>query len=149
TLFIVTLMLSGCGEQMPEGLPPLYPCTLTFTQNGAPLAGGIVSLVPVEASLPFSFSGLTDARGSLTPMVQGKYKGIPAGKWKIGVRKEEFRTEGNFEWAVTLVDKQYYTAADSPLEIVIAKGKNNFTFDVGAAVEERTSEKAPKTGGGK
>ncbi|MDR3182062.1 MAG: hypothetical protein LBT89_03930, partial [Planctomycetaceae bacterium] len=97
----------------------------------------------------FSFSGLTDAQGKLTPVAQGKYKGVPAGKWKVGVSKVEFRESGNLEWTVTLVDKQYHNASESPLEIVIAKGKNDFTFDVGEAVEEQVTEKVPKNVGGK
>ncbi|MDR3233355.1 MAG: hypothetical protein LBT46_06805 [Planctomycetaceae bacterium] len=140
TLLLV-LFAAGCGEKLPAGLPPLYPCTLTFTQGGKPLVEATVGFVPVDQTLRFSFSGLTDTNGTFVPLVNGKYKGMPAGTWKCTIAKKDMRGNRQFVWQVSLVDAKYADAAGTPLELLVKKGKNVFTFDVGEPGEWRISDK--------
>ncbi|MCL2348704.1 MAG: hypothetical protein FWC50_10650, partial [Planctomycetaceae bacterium] len=45
------LVLSGCsGQNLPEGMPKLTAVVLTITQDGAPLEGAVVSLLPLDSA---------------------------------------------------------------------------------------------------
>jgi len=153
-LIVLVLFIAGCGGvKKPDGMPTLYKTTLTFTQDGTPLAEATVTLVPVEGAVTWSAGGMTDSNGVLKVKTQTQFDGAPAGNYKITVSKTE--TEGKAEMVESsdaanvrpvaatgnvktyyLVDKKYRTAKDSSLTLEVKSGKNEETFDLGPAVRE-------------
>jgi hypothetical protein len=131
---LLALFTAGCGRDLPKGMPPLYPCTLTFTQEGAPLADASIALIPVDAVLPWTFAGQTNAAGQVTLYAHGQYPGVPAGKWKVTVTKLQTAEKNGLAWSVSLVELSYNTPAATPLDMEIVKGRNAYTFDCGKAV---------------
>ena len=133
------LMVSiGCnrGPAKPEGFPPLFPCTLTFEQEGSPLSGAVFSLLSVDdPSFKWSVGGITDEAGKAVLTTNGLHRGAPAGKYKITVRKMVVlaRTEETLKRA-DVIDPLLQKAETTTLEIEIAKGDNEKTLEVGKAV---------------
>lgn len=154
-LFFVCLSLTwyGCGgTPKPEGMPTLYPCTIKVTQDGQPLAEAIVYLDPVGEKHKWPVSGVTNVQGVATLSAQAKYLGAFAGDYKLVVTKEEDFQErpdqpvpgsdteiipGSPVIRYSLVESQYTSGKTSPQDVTVAKGTNNFTFDVGKAVREK------------
>ena len=145
---ILCLAVAGCGgEPKPDGLPKLYPVTLTFTQNGEPCADAIVTLVPVSDS-PWGTGGITNANGNVRVQTHGKFPGAPAGKYKITVSKTENGTAGQASanmfatqtiQTFNLIDPVYAVSSSTPLDITVEAGKNKTPyppFDLGAKVRE-------------
>lgn len=138
---MVLLTICGCSEPKPDGMPPLYGVTLQFHQEGAPLDEASVRLIP-QSDNPWIVGGSTNAKGEVRLKTHGKYDGVPAGKYKISVNK--FVSEGELpkvgEYTppmkhFNLVETQYTSPIETPLEIEIVKGKNKFPpFDLGKAV---------------
>ncbi|MDR2169997.1 MAG: hypothetical protein LBP59_07645 [Planctomycetaceae bacterium] len=140
----------GCSRSSkPEGFPQLYPCKITITQDGSPLEGATVSLVPFDQSgWKWRSSGQTDASGAATVMTYG-YKGSPAGKFKIIVEKKieedpihETNVYGEkqisgYESIYTLIDEKFTKAETTSLTVEIPEsGKGaSANFDVGKAVK--------------
>jgi hypothetical protein len=124
----------GCGS---SERPALVEVTGTVTLDGKPLEGAQVVLKPLKVDDP-KFKrparSTTDAQGKFSPNAYGDAKGLPPGKYGIGVSKREvvgklpdnFNTENpeltpaNFR---LLVPKPYESPDTSNLEIEItAKG---------------------------
>ncbi|MCL2117377.1 MAG: hypothetical protein FWH27_03010 [Planctomycetaceae bacterium] len=137
--------MTACrNEPRPDGLPKLYPATLTFTQEDQPLAEAQVVLVPQDKALAkWVVGGITDAKGVLRVKTHGKFSGAPLGKYKMTVSKTEIDQEetvrrGNVDANITrfvdLVDAKFQTVELSPLEIEITTGKNASVFDLGQPV---------------
>ena len=86
----ITLLFSGCGgEQLPPGIPKLYPATLTVMQDGAPLAGAEVIIINIDPAVNWPAGGVTDQNGVLRLRTMGRYDGAPAGTYKVSVSKKE------------------------------------------------------------
>ena len=84
------LLFSGCGgEQLPPGIPKLYPATLTVMQDGKPLADAEIIMINVDPSTNWSAGGVTDQNGVLKLRTMGRYNGAPVGKYKVAVQKTE------------------------------------------------------------
>jgi hypothetical protein len=147
SLFIV---LSGCGNNnsRPKDLPPLYPCNLTITQDGQPLAEATVRFVSVDDG-KWNPGAFTDAAGHVEMKTYG-FNGVPAGKYKILIEKEVKEdvveeknavTGATEEKSYTLyrtVEPIYSDVKTTPHEIeVTGKNKATATFDVGKAVKKR------------
>lgn len=148
---VLILFVAGCGQKLPDGMPPLHPTTLTFTQGGAPLADAGVTLTALEAAnSQWSLGGTTDSKGVLRVQTQG-FNGAPAGNYKVVVSKTE--TEGTAEVveitnhdapppttnntkSFYLVDKKYRSAGTTDLTLEVKAGKNAETYDLGVAVRE-------------
>ncbi|MDR3234911.1 MAG: hypothetical protein LBT46_14830 [Planctomycetaceae bacterium] len=150
TLLIVTLMLSGCGRKMPDGMPPLYPCKITVLQDGQPLSAAEVKLYPVERpAKDWSTAGITGQNGVIDLYTNGNYRGVPAGKYKVVVVKETTEDEGaNYYYRMNTVDMQYSSSETTPLEIEVTKRGVSETANVGAAVKVRNSGRLQKPPGG-
>jgi len=145
------LSLCGCGSNSskPSDLPPLFPCAITITQDGKPLEGATVNLVPMEGTdSKYQASATTDADGKAVIKTYG-YDGSPAGKFRVCVWKtltesggktidgygEEVEAPG-IEYR--LVDVKYFDAKTTPHEIeIIGKDTLPATFDVGKAIKEK------------
>lgn len=155
-VFCSSIFFAGCnsGPELPSDLPKLTPCSLSITQDGKPLGGASVTLISIGESQSWYPGGITDEAGQVELYTNGRYKGVPAGKYKILVNKTEtdpsklgpapdMDDPKYGEWmeksskekrdSYYLVEKQYNDAKTSPLEIEIPGGAT--TFDVGKAVK--------------
>lgn len=137
--FAVLLILhTGCGgRKKPDGMPALYPCKLTFTQENAPLTDALVTFHSSEPGFQWTITGKTDPTGAVQFNTDGFYAGVPEGKYKITVNK----TGETATHYVNVVDKKFDSVATTTLDIEIKKKGNDQTFDVGKAAETVISRK--------
>jgi len=160
-LFVLAFWVAGCtGSDRPDGLPELHSVVLEFNQAGTPLATASVRLIPQDTSNTWASGGTTDASGKAVLRTHGKFDGVPAGKYKVCVTKQEMSelqdmmpggdspeppasaAGKNYD----LVDPQYSSPSKTPLEIEVTAGSNSYEpFDLGEAV--RTEKAGPPTGG--
>ena len=152
------LYLSGCGEKLPPGMPKLYRTTITITQDGNPLEGAHVIVVNDDfASQPWSAGGVTSSSGSIDLKTEGKYPGVPAGTYRVTVRKTEgppgvelpknLSTDEEIqeydriikqiqENSFDVVDEKFMELQNTPLKLEV-NGVTNQTFDVSPAVKNK------------
>jgi hypothetical protein len=147
---LLVLVFAGCSQEMPDGMPELYPCQITVTRDGQPFAMADVKLYPVEPQKKdWSTAGLTGTNGVVDLRTNANYRGIPAGKYKIIVVKEEIEDVDNkFYYRVNTVDPKFGAIDSTPLEIEIKSGKNKQTVEVGPEVKTRIGQKLRKSTGG-
>ena len=132
-LLVGCLAIMGCGggESKPANMPTLYPITLKFTQEGQPCAGALVILIPQDTN-KWTTGGITDAAGGTVLKTHGKYLGVPAGKFKITVSKQETDADGT---AYNLINPDYGDISKTTLNLEVVAGKNQFEpFDIGKVV---------------
>ena len=150
--------LNGCGgEKLPDDIPKPYPTVITITQDGQPLAGASVVLVPMDPSNTWHAGATTDASGKATLQTHVKYDGVVPGKYYIIVSKfepaqkeavvvpnQETDPEGYARYMETsakdatgggydLVDLKF-SKASPDVTIEVVAGTNEQTVDVGKAV---------------
>ena len=160
---LAVILLSGCdgGPTRPADLPPLYPCTITFTQDGKPLGEATVSLTSTDPAFKWTVFAQLDASGTGKVFTQGLFPGAPEGEYKVVIVKEEVVSEqagpavtrqGEFgeetitpfiETVFSMVEKEYTDAATTPLSITIGKKGNNQTLDCGKPVREMLRRVTP------
>jgi len=153
-LLLLLLSLSiGCSvDSRPADLPPLFPCTVSVTQGGAPLDDANVELVSTSPDTQkYRPSATTDANGIAVIMTYG-FPGAPAGTYKILVRKmiEDDIVYGTDEYGeqrvasssrYQVVGDRYFNAEATPHEIeVTPRGRTQITIDVGEPVRVRVRE---------
>jgi hypothetical protein len=161
TVILLMISIIGCQSngEIPADLPKLNLCKITITQEGLPLEGASVMLRLIGGTQQWYPSGQTDASGNIDFYTNGRYKGVPAGKYKIVVTK--FETEpsklpsappedapkygkwleqsqqeirANFQ----LIEQTFTKAETSTLEIEVTDGKEAVgTFDVGKKVRNK------------
>ena len=167
-LFLVAAVgISGCsGTNKPADMPPLHPVTLTFKQEGEPLADAVVMLIDVDAGREntgrwdgrWGPMGHTDASGTVEIFTNATWKGAPAGKYKIVLTKTErepsqfaqpptdspdyerwaAQTAGEVRHTYSVIEQIYSSADTTPLEIEVQpKGRTQQTFEAGKKVRER------------
>jgi hypothetical protein len=132
-MFCVLLNV-GCSNQRdkPKDLPALFPCTLTFTQDGAPLDGANISL---HSKSKWSVGGVTDENGNVKLVTNGFYDGVPADTYKIVVRKVvEVESNGEVVSRTDVINAKFKKEGTTSLEITISQGNNDQTFDLGKVV---------------
>jgi hypothetical protein len=150
------VFLTGCSESNPKpaGFPVTVPCVITMTQEGVPLEGAMVSLIPTDGAQDWLFSAITDASGNARIFTYGREAGAPKGKYKIIVTKtetnpsrftmpDESDTDAMARYhqnvgherlnSYTLVESVYTDPNTTPLELEIT-GRTAETFDVGKKV---------------
>jgi len=132
---VMVTALVGCSEPKPDGLPKLHSLVLKFTQEGSPCVGAAVRLVPQDGN-PWVSGGTTDASGNAVFVTHGKYAGVPVGKYKITVSKDEVESDEMLRSSFySSVDLVYTVESTTPLEIEVVAGKNvPQTFDLGKQV---------------
>ena len=84
------LLLVGCGPKKPDGFPPVFPCKVTVTKEGKPLADVSVILMPEQAGGAHASGGKTDSSGvAVVRTNQANYlaAGAPEGQFKIILTK--------------------------------------------------------------
>ena len=131
-LFAGFALFSGCGEKLPQGMPRLNPCTITVDMEGKPVENVSVRLVS-EDQIHWGCSGITNSSGKAVLVTDGKYKGVPAGTYKvlllrIDTEKREYK--GFMEEAklppkkqTVVIDLKYDDEDETPYEITIADGQ--------------------------
>ena len=153
-LGVLVLFVAGCGgEKKPDGMPAIYPTTITFTQDGSPLVGATVTLVAQDqANTQWPSGGATDNNGVLRVKTKG-FDGAPVGTFKVVVTKTETEgtavavelsdaagakpaASGGDQKSYYLVEKDYRSAATTTLTLEVKSGKNAETFDLGKAIRE-------------
>ncbi|GHT11815.1 hypothetical protein FACS1894170_05860 [Planctomycetales bacterium] len=148
---------------MPPGMPPLYPTTIVITQDGTPLAGATVVAVSEDfASTPYPSGGTTDKSGEVVLKTNGKFSGIPAGKYIITVSKigsdieiasdagstldaEEYeklvaKRDAN---SFYLTEEKFANQGTSPLRIEVNKGVKTHSLDVSPKVHIKIINSPP------
>jgi len=155
-LAAIILLFAGCGgEKLPDGMPRPVACTITVTQEGMPLEGAIVRLLPVDGN-SWNAMGRTDASGRAIIYSMDRFRGAVPGKYKVVVTKTEQETvaELSSEERVrlqsqglpipeptpanfSLVEEEYGDVSTTPHEIEVARGNPSHTIDVGKAVRIR------------
>ena len=156
---LVLCLLSGCNRQKrPDGMPPLFPCDITITQDGKPLDEADVRLVLESGTTDWITAGKTNASGVAKLSTHAQFAGAPAGTFKVLVSKNvpapskypmpaqdaspdewsEWRGKVQLETCplVRYVKPEYENANTTPHSITITKGKNTATFNVGEAIQE-------------
>lgn len=165
---LLTLVLAsvasvfGCGgPKKPADLPELYPCKITIIQDGQPLEGASVSLNDPSNASRFVMGYQTDAKGVADLHTDGKYQGVPAGKYKVLVHKvympesdpndvppsdPEARKEYDKRMAelsaqqADTIDIKYRRPNTTPEEIEVTPSGAELTIDVGEKVHIRLNE---------
>lgn len=158
------VLATGCSEPRPEGMPELYPATITVTQEGTPLSGAAVTLIPQDAALTrWPVGGTSDDAGVVILHTYSTYPGAPAGTFKVTVNKTTHEGDpipthpgpnatpqqlreydramktGKFE-AFQVVAAEHRMPNTTKLSIDVSpSGPNTFTLDVGPAVKEKAA----------
>jgi hypothetical protein len=156
------LILCGCSHRplQPDNLPKLIPCKIIITQDNVPLEGANVSLHSVTSeSQQWVSGGRTDVNGVAEIRTNGRYDGVPMGKFKVLITKTEVEpsklpprpseNDPNFAaWTAKsqnevlpiyqLVDKQYADPQTTPHELEISGSKQvTVTVDAGKKIREK------------
>jgi hypothetical protein len=139
---LVCVSVVGCKPKLPDGMPTLYPCTITITQEGSPLSGASVTLNSLETSDGKTWvpGGMTDSNGIANIKVLGAYSGAPVGTYKVTVKKNgtEEVTNNSF-YTLSFVEDQYTNVQKTPLEIEVTTEGTKQTFDAGKITKQRIS----------
>lgn len=159
-LFLLMInIFFGCYQQLPHGIPKLYKTKITIVQDGKPLQG--VSIIAINedfGSSPWTAGGITNQAGIIELKTQGKYNGLPLGRYSITATKVETPADlvlpknvntdqeireydrilneiqkNSFE----VIDKKFRTQETTPLKIQVKPETNIFTFDLGISVREK------------
>jgi len=158
-LTLVLCLISGCKQKpRPDGFPDLYPCTITITQEGKPLEGADVRLMPESGTALWITAGKTNASGVAKLSTHADYVGAPAGTYKVLVSKyvtapsqypvpaKDASGDEVSAWRAKVavevcpvtrhVKPEFDDVKMTPHSITITKGSNKGTFDVGEAIQE-------------
>jgi hypothetical protein len=147
-VILTAVFITGCQDKSrPADLPTLYPCVVTVTQDGKPLDGAVVDLVPVDAvNDKYRASSVTDAAGKAVLTTYG-FDGVPAGRYKVCVWKTVVEgvaqfTNSDGEVVNTngidyrTVDPKYSNVETTPHEIhIIDKKTPPTSIDVGKPIK--------------
>jgi len=136
------LFLSGCSKQkLPDGMPKLMAVDLTIMQDGAPLDGAIVSLLPLDVNSRWNASGTTGKDGKAKMRTLAKYDGAAEGKYKVtvvktyieplppGLTQPEIRSYV-LPPPVEYVHKNFAVPKTTPLELEVGSKPVKQTFEV-------------------
>jgi len=143
------VLFVGCGPQLPDGMPRLYPVTITVTQEGQPFPEALVSLRSVDtaATGTWTIGGRTGADGTVELYTSG-FRGAPVGTFRVVLFREDnvglaereaAALRGDpFEGIVvriwSLVQEEYNHPDRTPIEIEITPDTRTLTIDAGPAV---------------
>ncbi len=155
-VFALAITIFGCrrNDDRPTNLPPLFPIVVTVHQEGTPVAGAFVRLVPTDASMPWSCGATTDSSGRAVIKTIGKFAGAPEGDYKVAISKLEMPAVAGSNMSnlnapanpgqsdsFDLVDPKYSNPSTTPLETKVGKDNPKVEFNVGPAV--RTKREGP------
>jgi hypothetical protein len=154
-LWGILVFIVGCGgAKLPSDLPKLYPTQIEVTADGEKLAGATVSLYPVGSGEPAGAT--TDAKGIAKINTRGQYAGASVGKYKVCVNwaitvegptsktppptdpvaLDKYKTQVITEQtAKPALEPVYRDSKNTPLEVEVVEGKNNFSVEVKLSAE--------------
>ena len=124
----VALALSGCGtKEMPA--QTTYPVKGTLTLGGAPLSGGRVTLLIVDASKygPAECTADIKPDGTFEPSALGGQAGLYPGKWKVVVAPVGYK-DGKPYTIRERVPARYTKEETTDLSIDVTTGNNTVTL---------------------
>jgi len=146
----ILIFFVGCGSNLPDDLPKLYPAQIEITAGDEKIAGAIVTLSLIGGGGE-SVGGGTDADGIAKLYTRGLYDGAPAGKYKVCVNwvvmdagaagqkpvptdpdelkryNEQIEREGVGRSGL---EPGYGDRKNTPLEVEIVKGNNSLSIEV-------------------
>lgn len=146
---VVFSLLIGCsGEKRPEGMPKLYPCSITVLQEGKPLENASIDLIMKNGSFKWPVSGTTDSSGVAELRTHGLYPGAPSGTFTVTIEKREPESDprpildpvmGSNPKPIKIfsfVDQKYTDPKTTPLEITIEQKSLKKEFDLGKPIRK-------------
>lgn len=150
-IFCSLLLVSCRNDVKPDGLPKLYSCRIGITQDSRPVEGILVSLRDSEQMGKWSISGRTDASGMATIRTHGNFKGVPSGRYKVVLTKNEMEygpeasPVGGPAWTkvYSLIEKKYTDLETTPLEISVENKSVTFSFEAGPPVRREITSSGP------
>lgn len=141
---------TGCGKKYP-GSEALHPVTITVVDAGNPVVAAVV-ILDRENGIKVNASGLTDAAGKATILIDAEWKGVPEGVYQVRIVKEpEFTPDlSNEEYTKLEPDAQteydrkmlvkrnslppvvspVLSGNQSPLKITVSPGANEETYNI-------------------
>jgi hypothetical protein len=156
-VLFLSVSLFGCAprDNRPADIPPLFPTVITIIQDGVPLQGASVVLIPDDGNRDWYVSGTTNTDGITEMMASSRWAGAPKGRYKVIVRKFEsdpsrlpslpedadHAAREAHELAVSnerlnsyfVLEPVFADPVSTPLTLTV-DGQTNETFDVGKAV---------------
>ncbi|MBS0263035.1 MAG: carboxypeptidase regulatory-like domain-containing protein [Planctomycetes bacterium] len=114
-------LVSGCGKaQAPWEI--VYPTSGVVKYQGKPLAGAVVTLIPLDKSVPDSVrpTAITDEEGGFEVGTYSSNDGAPAGEYKVLVL--HFPTTGTPEYpqaGPNDLPAQFSRAETTPLKVTV------------------------------
>lgn len=139
-------------------MPELFPCVITLTQEGQPAKNvGITLRGGVDST--WTAAGSTGEAGKAEIFTRGKYKGAPAGTYKVVLLKREqepsklgpappdtspeyeayqAKAEAEVRPTFTLVDPKYTRQNTTDLSVTVGPEQSTFTFEIGKTVRIKT-----------
>ncbi|MDR2441381.1 MAG: hypothetical protein LBE12_18625 [Planctomycetaceae bacterium] len=160
-IFFVAMV--GCGTKLPDGMPKLYPVTITVTQDGLPLENANVVLSGTDQWVSI---GTTNTQGIASLYTQGNYPGVPEGIFKVSVTKigeegekpppkpfsaeseriyKEYQKSGKKYKQFNVTPEQYRKAETTPLQIEIRKGVKNIMVNIEGTVKDELRRQSGPT----
>ena len=156
TLWSIFVFIVGCGQNLPDDLPKLYPTQIEITADGEKLAGAVVTLYPVGSGE--AAGAVTDDKGIAHINTRGHYAGAAAGKYKVCVNwavtvdgptskkpaptdpaaLKQYESQIERErHATPALEQKFRDTKATPLEIEVVEGKNSFSVEVELSEEGR------------
>ena len=140
-------------------MPTPYPTVISIIQDGQPLQGVSIALIPMESTNSWNAGGMTDATGKASLLTLTKYDGVVPGKYYVIVTKRESDVskfeqpdpetdpEGYAKYmqeslkeqvpSYDLIDPKFSKISPTAETIDVVEGKNEKTIDVGKAVRQK------------
>ncbi|MDR3183490.1 MAG: hypothetical protein LBT89_11350 [Planctomycetaceae bacterium] len=137
-------IFAGCGQNLPpkpEGLPKLYPCSISVTFGGEAKGGVRAVLEPEDEDSKWKPNGMTNDEGKVIPTTTYGYQGVPTGTYTLSFSliEEPDDEAPRGTPAVSLIPLKY-SSGQSQEKLEIKAGKNEFTFALDGG-----QEKIPRT----
>jgi hypothetical protein len=157
------VFIAGCGSPLPPGMPKLYKTTVVITQDNQPLSGATVLAINEDfAATPYPSGGITDEKGEVELKTNGRFPGVPAGRYIVTVSKIDSDIVIDPAAAKTLSSEEYeklsarrdahsfYVTEEkfsqqntSPLRIEVKPGTTKHSLDVSPQVHIKIKAGAP------
>lgn len=128
----------GCGGGRDSSLPDLVPVNGTVTLDGKPLAGAMVTFLPVGATRGRSCYGVTGEDGRYELTESGTNKGSPVGEFSVLVNKwvmpdgsdmpKDSQVSAMEAGAQELLPSQYSLEGTSQLKATVPAGGGTIDF---------------------
>jgi len=140
-------------------MPTPHPTVITVIQDGQPLEGASIALIPMESTNSWNAGGMTDATGKASLLTLTKYDGVVPGKYYVIVTKNEsdkskitppdpetdpqgyakYMDESGKEQLASydLIDPKFGKISPTAETVDVVAGKNEKTIDVGKAVRQK------------